>query len=81
MGAVKGCYERALKRNPNLSGKIVLRWTITPSGTVQNVEAENDIGDPEVANCIKQLVSRWRFPAPSGGSVDVSIPFVFQASN
>jgi hypothetical protein len=81
MGAVKGCYERALKRNPNLSGKIVLRWTITAAGTVQGVEAENDIGDPEVANCIKALVARWRFPAPSGGSVEVSIPFVFQASN
>jgi outer membrane biosynthesis protein TonB len=81
MGAVKGCYERALKRNPNLSGKIVLHWTITAAGTVQGVEAENDIGDPEVATCIKALVARWRFPAPSGGSVEVSIPFVFQASN
>jgi len=82
MGAVKACYERALKRNPNLSGKIALHWTITPSGTVQGVETENDsLGDPEVANCIKQLVMRWRFPAPSGGSVEVSIPFVFQASN
>jgi hypothetical protein len=59
----------------------VLHWTITAAGTVQGVEAENDIGDPEVATCIKALVARWRFPAPSGGSVEVSIPFVFQASN
>ena len=27
-----------------------------------------------------RLIARWRFPAPSGGSVDVSFPFVFQAS-
>ena len=34
MGAVKVCYERALKRNPNLSGKVKIRWTITAAGTV-----------------------------------------------
>jgi len=35
IGAVKACYERALKRNPNLSGKIKVRWTITAAGTCQ----------------------------------------------
>lgn len=81
LGAVKACYERALKRNPSLSGKIVIHWTITAAGTVSGVDVENDtMGDSEVASCIKSLIARWRFPAPSGGSVDVSFPFVFQAS-
>jgi TonB family protein len=82
IGAIKGCYERALKRNPKLTGKIEVRWTITPAGTVQGVEIASDsMGDSEVANCIKGFVARWRFPAPSGGSVEVQYPFVFQASN
>jgi hypothetical protein len=81
LGAIKACYERALKRNPNLSGKIVIHWTITAAGTVSGVDVENDtLGDNEVASCIKSLITRWRFPAPSGGSVEVSFPFVFQAS-
>ncbi len=81
IGAIKACYERALKRNPNLSGKIAVHWTITPAGTVSAVEIEQDtMGDSEVANCIKGLVARWRFPAPAGGAVEVSYPFVFQAS-
>jgi len=81
IGAIKACYERALKRNPSLSGKVKVRWTITAAGTVSAVEIEEDsMGDSEVASCIKGLVSRWRFPAPSGGSVDVVYPFVFQAS-
>jgi hypothetical protein len=81
LGAIKACYERALKRNPTLSGKVVIHWTITAAGTVSGIDVENDtLGDPEVASCIKSLVSRWRFPAPAGGSVDVSFPFVFQAS-
>src|SRR5450631_2792892 len=81
IGAIKACYERALKRNPNLSGKVKVRWTITAAGTVSAVEIEEDsMGDSEVSSCIKGLVARWRFPAPSGGSVDVVYPFVFQAS-
>ncbi|HVV51793.1 MAG TPA: AgmX/PglI C-terminal domain-containing protein [Polyangia bacterium] len=81
LGAIKACYERALKRNPNLSGKVVIHWTITQAGTVSGVDVETDtLGDAEVASCIKSLVARWRFPAPSGGSVEVSFPFVFQAS-
>ena len=81
LGAIKACYERALKRNPNLSGKVVIHWTITQAGTVSGVDVEQDtLGDAEVASCIKFLIARWRFPAPSGGSVDVSFPFVFQAS-
>ncbi len=81
LGAVKACYERALKRNPNLSGKVVVHWTITAAGTVSGIDIEQDsLGDAEVSSCIKQLVARWRFPSPSGGAVEVSFPFVFQAS-
>jgi hypothetical protein len=81
LGAVKACYERGLKRNPNLSGKVVIHWTITQAGTVSGVDIEQDtLGDAEVASCIKSLIARWRFPAPSGGSVEVSFPFVFQSS-
>jgi outer membrane biosynthesis protein TonB len=81
IGAIKACYERALKRNPNLSGKVKVRWTITAAGTVSAVDIEEDsMGDSEVSSCIKGLVMRWRFPAPSGGSVDVVYPFVFQSS-
>jgi outer membrane biosynthesis protein TonB len=81
IGAIKACYERALKRSPSLSGKIKVRWTITPAGTVTGVEIEEDnMGDSEVASCIKGLVARWRFAAPSGGAVDVVYPFVFLPS-
>ena len=81
IGAVKACYERALKRNPNLSGKVKVRWTITAAGTVSGVDiADDTMGDSEVSSCIKQLVARWRFPEPSNGSVEVEFPFVFTAS-
>jgi hypothetical protein len=81
MGAIKACYERALKRNPSLSGKIAMRWTITPAGTVSGVDVDQDtMNDSDVSSCIKSQISHWRFPAPAGGSVEVQFPFLFQAS-
>jgi hypothetical protein len=81
MGAIKACYERALKRNPSLSGKIAMRWTITPAGTVTGVDVDQDtMNDSDVSSCIKSQISHWRFPAPAGGSVEVQFPFLFQAS-
>jgi len=82
IGAIKACYERALRRKPKLAGKVKMRWMITAAGTVSGVDIEEDsLGDAEVAACIKGLVGRWRFVAPAGGSVEVIYPFVFQASS
>jgi len=77
-GAVQACYHRSLRHNPNLNGKLKVRWTITADGSVSAVQIpEDNMGDASVASCIRGLVSRWRFPAPSKGSVDVVFPFVF----
>jgi len=81
IGAVKACYERALKKRPDLSGKVKVRWSITAAGMVSDVEIEEDsVGDSEVTSCMKGLVRRWRFPAPSGGSVVVVYPFIFEST-
>jgi hypothetical protein len=81
IGAVKACYESGLKRNPNIGGKIVLRFEVSAVGKVTSAEIENDtMKDDEVAGCIKSRVMTWRLPAPSGGTAAFSYPFVFQAS-
>jgi TonB family protein len=81
MAAVRACYERALKRHPEIGGRLVLRFTLTPAGTVSGVEVEEDtLGDPEVTACVRNAVASWRFSAPPR-SVEVSFPFVFQPSS
>jgi hypothetical protein len=81
LGAVKACYESGLKRNPNIGGKLVLRFEVSSVGKVTSTEIDQDsMHDDEVANCIKARVMTWRFPAPAGGSVQFSYPFIFQAS-
>jgi outer membrane biosynthesis protein TonB len=79
--AVTTCYEQGLKRNPNIGGKLQLRFEVSTVGKVTSAEIENDsMHDEEVASCIKSRVMTWRFPAPAGGRVQFSYPFIFQAS-
>jgi len=82
MGAIRACYERELKRNPQLGGKIVVRFVIGANGAVTEAEVEsNSMQDDAVAECIVMNIKRFRFAAPEGGSVEVSYPFVFQPSS
>lgn len=81
LGAIKACYEAGLKRNPNIGGKLQLRFEVSTVGKVTSADIENDsMHDDEVASCIKSRVMTWRFPAPAGGSVQFSYPFIFQAA-
>ena len=78
--AIAACYERALKQQPTLSGKLVIRFSIAAAGTVAGVDIDEDtLGAPEVGACIRGLVLRWRFAPPAEAPVEISFPFVFQA--
>lgn len=79
-GNIRRCYEKGLKRNGRLHGKLTVRFQITGAGTVTQVSLpEDDIGDPEVAACVTGAVRTWRFPA-GGASATVEVPFVFSSS-
>ncbi len=77
--AIAACYERALKGQPTLAGKLVVRFSLSPAGTVTAADIDDDsLGSPEVSACIRSTVLRWRFPALTEGSAELSFPFVFQ---
>jgi hypothetical protein len=72
------CYEKALRGNPELAGKLTLSWRIRLDGRVAAAFVEGDtVGDAEVARCAVRAVKTWRFPAPEGGLCQVRFPFVF----
>jgi Zn-dependent protease with chaperone function len=75
---VKTCYEAALARQPDLAGRLSVRFTIGRSGAVTAAAAEQPsrLG-PVVAGCLERAVRGWVFPPPTGGIVIVSYPFVF----
>jgi hypothetical protein len=81
MGAVKSCYDRELKLDPNLKGKISMRFTITPLGRVNEVSVERDtMHSDAVSECIMRLIRTWTFSFKPDDEVSVSFPFVFTQS-
>lgn len=79
MSAIQTCYQQALKVNPNLAGKVTIRFTIGTAGTVTDISvADNSTGDSSVGACIIQKVRTWPFPAPEGGAVTVVFPVLLQ---
>src|SRR5262249_60863076 len=77
--AIAACYERALKTQPTLAGKLVLRFSLAAAGTVTAADIDDDsLHSSEVAGCIRATVLRWRFPALADGPAELSFPFVFQ---
>lgn len=80
--AIIACYERALKRNPGLSGKVELLFTVSAIGKVTGAEIGSDtMHDDETNQCMVRTVQSWRFPPPAdGGEVHFAYPFIFQSS-
>ncbi len=81
MPAVTLCYQRGLKRDPRLGGKMVVRLTVSPLGSVSSVDFDVDgLGEEKVTACIQSYAKHWRFPAPEGGAAEVEVPVLFKAA-
>ena len=81
LGAIRGCYERELKRNPGLKGKVVVRFNITPAGRAGDIRIEeNTLGSGEVGACITGLMRSWIFPFKPPDEVQVQYPFLFTSA-
>jgi TonB family protein len=79
LSEIRACYERALKQHATLGGKLLLRFTLTPAGTVATVDVDEDtLHDPVVTACVKAAILRWRFTAPPPRQIEITFPFIFQ---
>lgn len=75
-GQLKYCYEKALKANSSLEGRVVLGWVVENERAVDVYVAANGTGDASFAKCLKSKVSRWSFAGVEDG--DAKQPFVFK---
>ncbi|MEZ4442224.1 MAG: AgmX/PglI C-terminal domain-containing protein [Polyangiaceae bacterium] len=76
-GRFRGCYESALRTNPNLQGRVAVSFMIGRNGTVQAVSGGGDLPDGGVISCVSQAFYGLSFPAPEGGVVRVTYPILF----
>lgn len=81
LAAFKGCYERELKRDSKLEGKVVIAWEIREKGVAANARVVSDkstINNRVVEDCVKSRMLTLRFPEPPPGTVaEVQYPFFF----
>jgi TonB family protein len=79
MNEVRYCYDQGLTRKPGLQGRLVVHFTIAPTGRVLvAVPQSSTLGMPSVDQCVVAAVQRWQFPQPAGGGLAmVSYPFLF----
>jgi TonB family protein len=78
-GAIVAAYERALRRDPSLAGRVEVAFTIDARGRASDVAVTVDsLGAPEVAHRILTLLPTWRFPASRGGAQRYAYPFLFR---
>jgi TonB family protein len=75
---VRFCYEPELAKRPSLGGRIVVAFSIAPTGRVLTSALQSStMGNVAVESCTVQAVRRWDFPTPRGGGmVSVTYPFV-----
>lgn len=83
LGQILYCYERQLSANPDLFGKVAVKFTIGPTGSVeQQLIGDTSLNNATVEGCILNRVASWKFPIPQGGTkVLVTYPFLFKSTN
>lgn len=77
--ASRGCYERALRNDPTLAGRIVVSVRVASNGNVCGASlSQNTLGSGGVGECVLGLFRGKHFPGATGGKcVDVNVPMSF----
>jgi hypothetical protein len=77
-GRFRLCYENGLRANPNLSGRVTVRFSIGRDGSVDNVaDGGSDLPSAAVVACVVRSFGALSFPQPEGGLVTVNYPIIF----
>jgi TonB family protein len=77
-GRIFTLYNRALRENPALQGKVVLRLTIAPDGRVTFCEVvSSELNDPELEKGLVQRVLQFQFDAKDVEAITTTKPIDF----
>ena len=77
-GAIFALYNRALRADPTLEGKLVLRLTIAPSGEVTACEVvSSELGDEDMERKLVQRVMLFRFESKDVETITTTKPIDF----
>jgi TonB family protein len=77
-GAIYALYERVLRQQPDLQGKLVLEFTISPAGEVTECHVvSSELHDPDLERMIVARVKLFRFEAKDVAGITTTKPIEF----
>jgi periplasmic protein TonB len=77
-GAIYSLYSRALRDQPDLQGKMVLEFTISPTGEVTMCRVvSSELNDPDLEKKIVARVRLFRFEAKDVETITTTKPIDF----
>jgi hypothetical protein len=80
-GRFRLCYENALRSNPNLQGRVEIRFVIGRDGAVTSASnGSSDLPNASVVQCVSKAYYSLSFPPPENGIVTVVYPIMFSPS-
>jgi membrane protein involved in colicin uptake len=80
--AARGCYERALRTNQSLQGKMTVNVRVDPSGQICSASISGDtVNSGDVSSCVLGAYRGQKVAPPTGGCADISQTFNFQPKN
>lgn len=75
-GRFRLCYRDVVRRIPQAQGKMVVEFTIDPSGTVSLARAlTSEIADPWFVGCMVHAFEEIEFPGSDRAAITVRYPF------
>lgn len=78
-GRFRLCYERGLAQNPNLAGRVAVRFVIDSTGAVSHAaNGGSDLPHSGAVACVVSSFYSLSFPAPEHGIVSVVYPILFE---
>ena len=79
-GQLKYCYEKSLRSNPQLSGRVEIEFVVGRGGRVTTAGVfANTTGDSPFGECLRGKILRWKFPSTVSGNI--RYPFIFTPSS
>ncbi|MFE8598479.1 AgmX/PglI C-terminal domain-containing protein [Archangium violaceum] len=76
--AILQCVNEQKKRQPGLSGKLVMRWSLQTNGKTKDVSCRTpELCSTYLAGCLSGLIQGWSFPKPRAQRGPIDFPFTF----
>jgi len=76
--SLRNIYNKYLELKPDFSGKVILKFTIAPSGKIVSISiVSSTTGYAEFDNAIKDMVATWKWKVIKSGNTTAVAPFNF----